>query len=50
MGGVEIVDVEGAGFTKDNWGPVRIPKKGDVIELTKDNYSMYHKKINNIGT
>lgn len=32
---------EGAGFTKDNWGPVRIPKKGDVIELTKDNYSMW---------
>lgn len=27
----------GLGFTRDNWGPVRIPKKGDVIELSPDN-------------
>ncbi len=27
----------GRGFTRDNYGPIRIPKKGDVIKLTIDN-------------
>jgi signal peptidase I len=27
----------GAGFTRDNYGPLRIPKQGDVIELTPTN-------------
>lgn len=27
----------GAGFTRDNYGPLRIPKKGDVIALTPTN-------------
>lgn len=27
----------GKGYTRDNWGPVRIPKKGDVINLNSDN-------------
>lgn len=27
----------GAGFTPDNFGPIRVPKKGDVIALTPEN-------------
>lgn len=27
----------GKGFTRDNYGPIRIPKKGDVIELNASN-------------
>jgi signal peptidase I len=27
----------GAGFTIDNYGPIRVPKKGDVITLTPEN-------------
>ncbi|MDX9790209.1 MAG: signal peptidase I [Candidatus Kapaibacterium sp.] len=27
----------GLGYTRDNYGPIRIPKKGDVIELTPQN-------------
>ncbi len=29
---------EGRNYTKDNYGPIRIPKKGDVIHLTQENY------------
>ncbi len=32
---------EGAGFTRDNWGPMRIPKKGDVIPLNDSTLVMY---------
>jgi signal peptidase I len=28
---------KGAPFNKDNYGPIVVPKKGDVIKLTKDN-------------
>ncbi|MDH4070419.1 MAG: signal peptidase I [Ignavibacteria bacterium] len=28
----------GSGFNKDHWGPMRIPAKGDVIELTRENF------------
>lgn len=28
----------GRGFSRDNWGPMRIPKQGDVIQLTSTNY------------
>lgn len=28
---------KGMGFTRDNWGPLRIPKKGDHITITKEN-------------
>lgn len=31
----------GAGFSKDNYGPLRIPKKGDVIKLTADNFTQW---------
>jgi signal peptidase I len=27
----------GKGYTRDNYGPIRIPKKGDVIQLTPEN-------------
>jgi signal peptidase I len=32
---------DGAGFTRDNWGPMRVPKKGDVIPLNDSTYYMY---------
>lgn len=28
---------EGAGYTRNNWGPMRVPKKGDVITLDDRN-------------
>lgn len=28
----------GMNFTRNNYGPIRIPKEGDVINLTQDNY------------
>lgn len=27
----------GRGYTRDDWGPMRIPKEGDVIQLTREN-------------
>jgi len=32
-------------FNKDNYGPIRVPRKGDLIELTPENYSLYHDLI-----
>jgi signal peptidase I len=32
---------EGAGFTRDNWGPMRVPKRGDVIPLNDSTFYMY---------
>jgi signal peptidase I len=32
---------EGRRFTRDNWGPMRIPKKGDVIPLNDSTFYMY---------
>jgi signal peptidase I len=32
---------ENAGFTRDNWGPMRIPKKGDVLPLNDSTFYMY---------
>lgn len=29
---------KGRNYTHDNYGPIRIPKKGDVVRLTPDNY------------
>ncbi len=31
----------GAGFTRDNYGPIRIPKKGDIIKLTPENLAAW---------
>ena len=30
-----------AGFTRDNWGPMRVPKKGDVIPLNDSTFKMW---------
>jgi len=32
-------------WNEDWYGPIRIPKKGDVIKLTQENMPMYHKLI-----
>jgi signal peptidase I len=32
---------ESAMFTRDNWGPLRVPKKGDVIPLNDSTFYMY---------
>lgn len=32
---------KGMDFTRDNWGPLRIPKKGDVIPITVDNLNAW---------
>lgn len=29
---------QGRGYTRDDYGPIRIPKKGDVIKLTEQNF------------
>lgn len=29
---------KGAGWNRDNYGPLKVPSKGDVITLTKENY------------
>lgn len=40
---------EGAGFTRDNWGPMRIPKQGDVIPLSDSTFFMWHTFIRREG-
>jgi signal peptidase I len=37
----EHIFPKGAPFNEDNYGPIRIPKKGDVIELTPDNFEKW---------
>lgn len=32
---------KGLGWNEDNYGPLKIPKKGDVIELSKENYQQW---------
>jgi signal peptidase I len=32
---------DGAGFTRDNWGPIRIPKEGDLIPLNDSTFYMW---------
>jgi signal peptidase I len=32
---------KGSGWNEDNYGPLRIPKKGDVIHLTKENFDAW---------
>lgn len=33
------------GWTTDNYGPIRIPKKGETIDLTLDNLPLYERPI-----
>lgn len=39
----------GAPFNSDNYGPIRVPKKGDVVELTKDNIRQWKTFIEREG-
>ena len=39
----------GAGFTRDNYGPIRIPKQGDVITLTPMNLAQWETFIRREG-
>ncbi|OAV71142.1 Signal peptidase I [Bacteroidales bacterium Barb6] len=35
------------GWTRDNYGPIWIPKKGETIELNETNLALYHRCIRN---
>ncbi len=38
-----------SGFNKDNYGPIRIPRKGDVVTLNKKSYYQYASLIGEEG-
>jgi signal peptidase I len=40
---------KGSGWNKDNYGPLKIPSKGDVITVTKENYSWWDTFIKREG-
>jgi signal peptidase I len=40
---------KGAPFNEDNWGPVRIPRKGDIIPLTVANFDAWQVFIGREG-
>jgi signal peptidase I len=40
-------DVQHFPFTVDNFGPIRIPKKGDIIELNDSTIELYRRLITN---
>ena len=40
-----IMYPRGRGFTPDNYGPIEVPKKGDTITLTVDNWQVYEPVI-----
>jgi hypothetical protein len=37
---------KGSGWNKDQYGPLVIPKKGDVVKLTPENIEIYRTLIN----
>ena len=41
--GMSVPDIfpKGSGWNKDNYGPLEIPRKGDVIQLTIDNFERW---------
>jgi signal peptidase I len=39
----------GANFTRDNYGPIRIPKKGDVVQLSPENLAQWEVFIGREG-
>ena len=39
----------GAPFNEDNWGPLAVPKKGDVVRLTASNYDQWRVFIGREG-
>jgi signal peptidase I len=40
---------KGKGWNEDNYGPLQIPKKGDVVQLTKENYVQWDTFIKREG-
>lgn len=40
---------EGSGYTRDNWGPMRVPKQGDVILLNDSTFYRWHTFIQREG-
>lgn len=44
MGGV-VYPLGEKDWTRDNYGPVYMPKKGETITITEDNYSIYKRVI-----
>lgn len=40
---------KGMPWNEDNYGPLRIPKKGDILEITKENYSHWDTFIKREG-
>jgi signal peptidase I len=40
---------KGAPFNEDNWGPVVVPRKGDVIALTRENIDQWNTFIRREG-
>lgn len=40
---------KGLGFTRDNWGPMRVPKKGDVIPIESGAIALYQTFIRREG-
>ncbi len=44
--GPEGVFPDGSGWSEDYYGPLIIPKKGEVVKLTKDNINIYRDLIN----
>lgn len=40
---------KGRGFTHDNFGPVRVPKKGDVIQLLPENFQEWETFVQREG-
>lgn len=50
MGGEELQTFPpGKGYTHDNYGPVKVPTKGDVIQLTVQNYQEWFTFIRREG-
>ena len=39
----------GRGFTRSNYGPIRIPKEGDIVKLTPENYREWETFIRREG-
>ncbi len=36
---------QGGKFNLDNYGPIRVPKRGDTVTVSKENYSVWEKMI-----
>lgn len=45
--GGDVYPLGATDWTRDNYGPIYMPKKGDVIAITADNYAVYERLIRN---